>query len=114
MFELDMGENGELSFDGARSASQNLAMSMEDGTQSSVNRRDNDIIMGVDPSMLQKNRESSAQEMKELGGMRFSMMAGAGNNAKPSTIDNMDLDEVVEDQRVAEPSGAVKHVGFAE
>ncbi|EHK99966.1 hypothetical protein M7I_4049 [Glarea lozoyensis 74030] len=66
-----------------------------------------------DPSMIQKNPESGAQEMEELGGMRLGMM-GPSNGVKSNTIDSMDLDEVLEDQRVAEPSGAVKKVGFAE
>ncbi|EPE34655.1 hypothetical protein GLAREA_10349 [Glarea lozoyensis ATCC 20868] len=112
MFERDMGENGALSFDGAGPASQTLT-SMGNGTQGSVNRRDDGIILGVDPSMIQKNPESGAQEMEELGGMRLGMM-GPSNGVKSNTIDSMDLDEVLEDQRVAEPSGAVKKVGFAE
>jgi hypothetical protein len=117
MFERDMGENGELSFDGARSASQNIAANLQNGAQSSTNGPDIDVIMGVDPAMLQKLPETNAQEMKELGGMRMGMMAGAGNNTKTNTIDSMDLDlafDVLEDERVAEPSGAVKRVGFAE
>jgi hypothetical protein len=114
MFERDIGENGELSFDDARAASENLAANMQNGGQSSTSGRDIDVIMGVDPALLQKVPDSSAQEMKELGGMRMGMMAGSGNIPKTNTIDSMDLDEVLEDQRIAEPSGAVKRVGFAE
>jgi hypothetical protein len=113
-FERDMGENGELFFNGARSASQSFATSMQNGAPNSTDRQDGNVIIGVDPVMLQKVPESSTREMKELGGMRLGMMAGAGTNTKTSTIDSMDLDEVLEDQRVVEPSGAVKRVGFAE
>jgi hypothetical protein len=111
MFERDLGENGELSFEEAHSASQNLASNTGEGSH---NQENLEVIMGVDPSLQQHDGGSSAQEMTELGGMRFGMMGSAAGNAKRSTIDNMDLDEVVEDQHVAEPSGAVKRVGFAE
>lgn len=114
MFERDMGENGELSFDDARAASQRLVSNVEGAAQGSLNDPATDVIMGVDPSLLQAKGESSAQEMKELGGMRFAMMAGDGHTSKLNTSDSMDLDEVLEDQRIAQPSSATKRVDFAE
>ena len=73
--------------------------------------KDHEIIVGVDPNDLESNVQSSGQEMQERSSMR--MMAGMSQE-KSSTIDNMDLDEVMEDEHAAGESAAVKHVGFSE
>jgi hypothetical protein len=58
------------------------------------------------------NGESSGQEMQERSSMR--MMAGAlQKGEKASTIDSMDLDEVVEDQHAAGESAAVRQFGIS-
>jgi hypothetical protein len=76
-----------------------------------LNSQDHEIIVGVDPKDLDSNGQSSGQEMQERGSMR--MMAGMSQEMS-STIDNMDLDEVMEDENAAGESAAVKHVGFSE
>jgi len=72
--------------------------------------RDHEIIVGVDPNDLESNRQSAGQEMQERSSMRIM----AGISQEKSTIDNMDLDEVMEDEHPAGESAAVKHVGFSE
>lgn len=72
-----------------------------------------DLIVGVDPSLIMKDGEGSGQEMKERGGMP--MLSGRKmSQAQMNTIDSMDLDQVVEDEHIAEESTAVKRVGFVE
>jgi hypothetical protein len=78
-----------------------------------TNGKQHEIIVGVDPSLIMKDNESMGQEMKERGGMP--MLSGRKMSvAQMGTIDSMDLDQVVEDEHVAEESTAVKQVGFAE
>lgn len=72
--------------------------------------QDHDIIIGIDPKDIESNEQSAGQEMQERSSMR--MMAGMSQ--EKSTIDSMDLDEVIEDERPAGESAAVKHVGFSE
>jgi hypothetical protein len=72
--------------------------------------RGSEMIMGVDPSFQEPNL--SGQEMQERSSMRMlsaRAQDGAGN-AKP--IDIMDLDQVMEDDNIAQESGAVRRVGF--
>jgi len=54
---------------------------------------------------------SQGQEMQERSNLRMLSSRAA---EKPTTIDNMDLDQVMEDDHVAKESTAVKHVGFAD
>ncbi|PMD43684.1 hypothetical protein L207DRAFT_510194 [Hyaloscypha variabilis F] len=78
-----------------------------------TNGKQHEIIVGVDPSLIMKDNEHEGQEMKERGGMP--MLSGRkASMQQMSTIDSMDLDQVVEDEHVAEESTAVKRVGFAE
>ncbi|KUJ11698.1 uncharacterized protein LY89DRAFT_786579 [Mollisia scopiformis] len=74
-----------------------------------------EVIMGIDPSLLTKdhNDHEAGQEMQERSSMP--MLSGRPlTKEKASTIDSMDLDQVVEDMNVKEESAAVKHVGFVE
>ncbi len=72
-----------------------------------------EIIVGVDPSLIMKDPEGAGQEMKERGGMP--MLSGRKMSVqRMGTIDVMDLDQVVDDEHVAEESTAVKQVGLAE
>ncbi len=78
-----------------------------------TNGKQHEIIVGVDPSLIMKDNEHEGQEMKERGGMP--MLSGRKASIQQmSTIDSMDLDQVVEDEHVAKESTAVKRVGFAE
>jgi hypothetical protein len=78
-----------------------------------TNGKQHEIIVGVDPSLIMKDSEGGGQEMKERGGMP--MLSGRKMSVQQtSTIDIMDLEQVVEDEHVAEESTAVKQVGFAE
>jgi hypothetical protein len=75
--------------------------------------KQHEIIVGVDPSLIMKDSDGGGQEMKERGGMP--MLSGRKMSVQQmGTIDIMDLDQVVDDEHVAEESTAVKQVGFAE
>lgn len=73
-----------------------------------------DLIVGIDPSLLTKSHDNDTkQEMQERNDIP--MLAGRSlTKEKASTIDSMDLDQVVEDADVKEESAAVKRVGFVE
>ncbi len=72
-----------------------------------------EIIVGVDPSLIMKDSEGGGQEMKERSGMP--MLSGRKMSVQQmGTINIMDMDQVVDDEHVAEESTAVKQVGFAE
>jgi len=65
--------------------------------------------MGINPTI------HSNQEMQERGTMRLIPNGGSQNHSSAhssSTIDNMDLDQVVEDDNLAVESKAVRHVDF--
>lgn len=103
-------ELGGTSYDGARSASRSLASHLSGDADGSSNRTTDDIIVGMDSS----SQNAPSQEMQERGNMGLSFI-GKANHVKPSTtIDSMDLNEIVEDAHIAEESGAVKRAGFAE
>ncbi|KAJ5033526.1 uncharacterized protein L3040_008641 [Drepanopeziza brunnea f. sp. 'multigermtubi'] len=74
-----------------------------------------DVIMGFDPS-TDTGFESrpTTQEMQERSGIPMLSAHATGGATKLSTVDSMDLDQVIEDDEVARESAAVKHVGFAE
>lgn len=110
LLERELGGIGEASYDGARSASRSLATPLSDDVDRS-NSRTTDIIVGMDPSL----QNGPSQEMQERGGnMGLSFIGKSTNQVKSMTIDSMDLNDIVEDAHVAEESGAVKRVGFAE
>jgi hypothetical protein len=78
-----------------------------------TNGKQHEVIVGVDPSLIMMDNEDVGQEMEERGGMP--MLSGRKMSVQQvGTIDNMDLDQVVEDEHIAEESTAVKRVGFAE
>ncbi|CAG8952025.1 hypothetical protein HYFRA_00000761 [Hymenoscyphus fraxineus] len=112
ILEREMMGNSEMSYDDAHSASRSLADRLTEDIDDSDSHATGDIIVGMDPSMLQ-NGTPPGQEMQERGNMRLSLIGSRSNNIKSSTIDNMDLNDIVEDSHVAEESGAVKRVGFA-
>jgi hypothetical protein len=86
---------------------------MEDVVRLPTNGKQHEVIVGVDPSLIMMDNEDAGQEMEERGGMP--MLSGRKMSVQQmGTIDNMDLDQVVEDEHVAEESTAVKRVGFAE
>ncbi len=102
----------ELRSDEPSNVDGNEAGIMEDVVPTS-GKQDHEIVVGVDPSLIMRNNEDGGQEMKERGGMP--MLSGRKMSAaQMSTIDSMDLDQVLEDEHVAEESTAVKRVGFAE
>jgi len=75
--------------------------------------KEHEIIVGVDPSLIMKGNDDVGPEMKERGGIP--MLSGRKMSMQQmNTIDSMDLDQVVEDEHIAEESTAVKRVGFAE
>jgi len=78
-----------------------------------TNGNQHEMIVGVDPSLIMKDNEDVGQEMKERGGMP--MLQGRKMSMQQiGTIDSMDLDQVVEDEHVAEESTAVRRVGFTD
>jgi hypothetical protein len=77
-----------------------------------TNGKRHEIIVGVDPSLIMRDNEDVRQEMQERGAMP--MLSGRKMSMQQmSTVDSMDLDQVVEDENVAEESTAVKGIGFA-
>lgn len=99
-----------------------------------------EVLVGIDPSLLSKepvgdrdmedfadvpltklSREESLSFEREAGEEMQQRPSGPmltrrirPTKEKPSTIDSMDLDRVLEDANVKEESAAVKHVGFVE
>jgi hypothetical protein len=73
----------------------------------------NEVIVGIDPSLLTKDPEAEMKEMQERSSIPM-LTSRPLTKEKASTIDSMDLDQVVEDATVMEESSAVKHVGFVE
>jgi len=65
--------------------------------------------MGVNPF----DDPNQAPEMQEMKSLR-EMSSPYKGSTKQSTLDNMDIDEVVEDDDVLEESAAVKRVGFSQ
>ncbi|KAH6684481.1 hypothetical protein B0J14DRAFT_572979 [Halenospora varia] len=105
MIEREMGSN--KSWADAKAASQSLAGRLADD-DSKENKQE--ILVGLDP--FQINGQSSGQEMQERSNMPMIAGLPSGKPTKQATIDSMDLDEVLEDDKIQEPSPAVKHVGF--
>ncbi len=74
-----------------------------------------DPSLGINPSLLTKHYDDTKakQEMEERSGIP--MLSGRPmSKEKAATIDEMDLDQVVEDANIREESAAVKRVGFAD
>lgn len=71
---------------------------------------ESEMIIGIDPSL--QEYFPAGQEMQERSSMRM-LSAGSKDgttNSKP--IDSMDLDQIMEDDNIAQESSAVRHVGF--
>jgi hypothetical protein len=74
---------------------------------------DPEIIVGIDPFMeVGPEISFRGQEMQERKSMRMLPSRVRGNAETRDPMDNMDLDHVVEDSRVAEESGAVRHIAL--
>ena len=68
-----------------------------------------EVIHGVDPALLSNDDTPiSGQEMQERSGMP--MLSSRAGDQSATTIDRMDLDQVVEDDNLTEASPAVQHV----
>lgn len=74
--------------------------------------RNEELIMGLDPN--REGTTSSYQEMQERSSMRFLSTIPGDSTANTKPIDIMDLDQVMEDNHVAQESDAVKHVDFVD
>jgi len=78
-----------------------------------------EMIIGVDPGLLDGEEEMKSgkeMEMQERSGipMLATRSIGGSSVMGTSTIDSMDLDQVLQDENVREESAAVKRVGFVE
>jgi hypothetical protein len=68
-----------------------------------------EVILGIDPSVDGGSEATfRGQEMQERKSLRMLSNRPQGSTEARSTVDGMDLDHVVEDDHVAEESGAVK------
>ena len=99
---VNVVEREVIDLDGPRAASRSLAQSIN-GNESQ------EMAMSFNSSL--PDEPSQGQEMQERSNLRMLSSRAA---EKPTTIDNMDLDQVMEDDHVAKESTAVKHVGFAD
>lgn len=73
------------------------------------------MIIGKDPSMNAiPDGSNTGPEMQERSGARMLSSRPKMSVERLTTIDSMDLDQIVEDDNVAEESTAVKRVGFSE
>lgn len=66
------------------------------------------MTLGVDPY------SNKGQEMRERGTLRMASGSQTHSTQSSSTLDHMDLDEVIEDNNVAVESKAVRRVDFAD
>ncbi|KAF4636706.1 hypothetical protein G7Y89_g1392 [Cudoniella acicularis] len=115
IMEREMGGSDGPSWEGPQAASQSLASRLNDVTNETSSAESREVLVGVDPSLVSNNGVSSGQEMQERGSMPMVAARPLGN-ANSTIIESMDLvmKEVMEDDRLAEESPAVKHVGFTE
>jgi len=107
--EVTEREVGNPGLDGAQIAASSLAL------HAVQNGSGHEMIMGVDPNM--DDAPIEGQEMQERP--RSSMPRILSASTRPidgsqKPLDIMDMDEVMEDDIVANESGAVKQVGFME
>ena len=108
----ESGSGSGAGLDDAKAASQNSA-SHVDGSN------EEEVIVGIDPSMLSNDYQPppipprQPQEMQERSGMpMLTGMQTNGGGGKKSTIDSMDLDQVLEDADTAAESAALKNLGI--
>jgi hypothetical protein len=116
LLSQDPGSNG-----GVKISERELKSSDESGSIGTITHdvnEEHEVLIGVDPtaevdpSEFTKNG-SDRQEMLERNGLPM-LSRPVSNTAPSSTIDSMDLDQVVEDEIVSKESAAVTHVGFNE
>jgi hypothetical protein len=104
--------DGASELEGARLTSQTLADQLDDSRTVTPDGDEHEIIHGIDPTMLSNDDTPfSGQEMKERSGIP--MLSSRAGGEPVTTIDSMDLDQVVEDDNITEESAAVKNVGLA-
>jgi hypothetical protein len=104
--------DGAFELDGTQSASQTLANQLDESRTVTPDGDDHEIIHGIDPSMLSNvDTPFSGQEMQERSSMP--MLSGRAGGELVTTIDSMDLDQVMEDENITEESAAVKNIGLA-
>jgi hypothetical protein len=98
--------------EGARAASQALADQLDDSRTVTPAVDEREVIHGIDPAMLNNDdMPFSGQEMQERSVMP--MLSSRAGGEPVTTIDSMDLDQVMEDENTTEESAAVKNVGLA-
>ena len=96
---------------GVRAASEHLADRVDESRTVTPGEIEPEVIHGVDPTLFGNDDSPfSVQEMQERSGIP--MLAGRAGG-ETSTIDSMDLDQVMEDENRTEESAAVKHVELA-
>jgi hypothetical protein len=112
LLSQDPGSNG-----GVKVSEREVTLNDESGSSGTITHEEHEVLIGfdptttgVDPSELMKNGDEK-QEMQERNGLSL-LSRPVSNTAPSSTIDSMDLDQVVEDENVSKESEAVKHVGF--
>jgi len=106
---------------GVKVSEREVTLNDESGSSGTITHEEHEVLIGVDPittgvdpSELMKNGEDrQGQEMQERNGLSL-LSRPVSNTTRSSTIDSMDLDQVVEDENVSKESEAVKHVGFTD
>lgn len=98
-------EDGDESGIGAQSASSNLTQVVAPN-----GKQNHEMIMGIDPNLHENS--SPGQEMQERSSMRMLSSRARDGAENPKPIDSMDLDQVMEDENIAQESGAVSHIGY--
>lgn len=107
--ERELRSSNESELEIARAASQHLADQLDESRTVTPGGDEPEVIHGVDPTLLGNNDAPfSGQEMQERSGML--MLSGRGGGEAASTIDKMDLDQVMEDENTTEESAAVRSV----
>jgi hypothetical protein len=114
LLSQDPGSNG-----GVKVSEREVTLNDESGSSGTITHEEHEVLIGVDPtttgfdpSELMKNGDEK-QEMQERNGLSL-LSRPMSNTAQSSTIDSMDLDQVIEDENVSKESEAVKHVGFTD
>lgn len=112
VMEKELRSNDGVSeFEEGRTASQQLIDHLDESR--TVTPGETEVIHGIDPTMLGRDDTPfSGQEMQERTGAP--LLSGGAGGESVSTIDSMDLDQVVDDENVTEESAAVKHVELAQ
>jgi len=117
LLSQDPGSNG-----GVKVSEREVTLNDENGSSGTITHEEHEVLIGIDPITtgvnpveLIKNgdEKQEMQEMQERNGLSL-LSRPMSNTAQSSTIDSMDLDQVVEDENVSRESEAVKHVGFTD